>query len=148
MKIARDVKSAGVERHSRLRARRFRVGRRRSQGSTLFQRGSSSAEDDPIESAFALLLEDFAPGQGWRSERLLSPSQARASLTALARLHATFMPAAAAARTKGEPGDDSLLAGAAAAIWPSGAYWQPDMQPPEQMTELSQIWRDIPPAQL
>lgn len=144
MKIARDVKSAGVEAAflacepvaSALAAAGVRVPR-------CFNADLRPREDDPIESAFALLLEDFAPGQGWRSERLLSPSQARASLTALARLHATFMPAAAAARTKGEPGDDSLLAGAAAAIWPSGAYWQPDMQPPEQMTELAQIWRDI-----
>jgi 3'-phosphoadenosine 5'-phosphosulfate (PAPS) 3'-phosphatase len=144
MKIARDVKSAGVEAAflacepvaSALAAAGVKVPR-------CFNADLRPREDDPIESSFALLLEDFAPHQGWRSERLLSRSQARAALTALARLHATFMPAAAAARTDGKPNEDVLLAGATAAIWPSGAYWQPDMQPASQMTELAQIWRDI-----
>jgi aminoglycoside phosphotransferase (APT) family kinase protein len=70
----------------------------------------------------------------------LTPSQARASLTALARLHATFMPAAVAAR--GEEGGE-LLAAVTAAVWPSGTYWQPDFQPSRQMTELAGIWRDV-----
>ena len=40
---------------------------------------------DPIESAFALVLEDFASNNGWHQERLLDPAQARATLSALAR---------------------------------------------------------------
>ena len=77
---------------------------------------------------------------------MLTPSQTRASLRALARLHATFMPAAVAARAaeKGTTIEaEPLLAGATAAVWPSGAYWQPDMQPASQMTELAQTWRDV-----
>jgi hypothetical protein len=62
--------------------------------------------------------------RGWKQEALLSPSQARASLAALARLHATFMPASAAARAAPSGlGHDALLAEVTAAVWPSGAYW-------------------------
>ena len=147
MKIARDVKSAAVEAAflacepvtAALADAGVRVPR-------CFDAVLRPCEKAPIESKFALLLEDFAPGQGWGQERLLTPSQTRASLRALARLHATFMPAAVAARAaeKGTTIEaEPLLAGATAAVWPSGAYWQPDMQPASQMTELAQTWRDV-----
>jgi hypothetical protein len=59
-------------------------------------------------------------------------------------MHATFMPAAAAARVgvDGDVGEDELLSAVTGAVWPSGAYWQPDMQPAEQMTTLKSIWND------
>ena len=147
MKIARDVKSAAVEAAflacepvtAALADAGVRVPR-------CFDAVLRPCEKAPIESKFALLLEDFAPGQGWGQERLLTQSQTRASLRALARLHATFMPAAVAARAaeKGTTIEaEPLLAGATAAVWPSGAYWQPDMQSASQMTELAQTWRDV-----
>ena len=99
LKLSRDVGSAAVEAGflacpsvlAALNDAGVRVPR-------CFDADLRPCDDDLIESKFALLLEDFAPAQGWKQERLLTPSQARASLTALAKMHATFMPAAAAAR--------------------------------------------------
>lgn len=139
MKIARDVKSAGVEAAflacaevtSALAAANVRVPR-------CFGAELRPDAADPIESAFALVLEDFAPNNGWHQERLLDPAQARATLSALARMHATFTAAASAAR------DDrgALQASLERAVWPAGAYWQPDMQPASQMTTVASTWRD------
>ena len=145
LKLSRDVGSAAVEAGflacpsvlAALNDAGVRVPR-------CFDADLRPCDDDLIESKFALLLEDFAPAQGWKQERLLTPSQARASLTALAKMHATFMPAAAAARVgvDGDVGEDELLSAVTGAVWPSGAYWQPDMQPAEQMTTLKSIWND------
>lgn len=148
LKIARDVKSASVEAAflacvpvtTALTAAGVKIP-------LCFHADLRPCDGDPIESAFALLLEDFAPQQGWRQERLLTPSQACASLTAFARLHATFMPAAVTARAtkdmNGREEDDALLNAVTASVWHSGTYWQPDFQPANQMTELAQIWRDV-----
>ena len=138
MKIARDVKSAGVEAAflacaevtSALAAANVRVPR-------CFGAELRPDAADPIESAFALVLEDFAPNNGWHQERLLDPAQARATLSALARMHATFTAAASAAR-----GDRAHSASLERAVWPAGAYWQPDMQPASQMTTVASTWRD------
>ena len=143
MKIARDVKSAGVEAAflacepvaSALAAAGVKVPR-------CFNADLRPREDDPIESSFALLrriLLHIRDG----GQNGCSPVHRLAPRSRPLLAHATFMPAAAAARTDGKPNEDVLLAGATAAIWPSGAYWQPDMQPASQMTELAQIWRDI-----
>jgi hypothetical protein len=53
-------------------------------------------------------------------------------------MHATFTAAASAAR------DDrgALQASLERAVWPAGAYWQPDMQPASQMTTVASTWRD------
>ena len=99
--------------------------------------------DAPIESKFALLLEDYAPAQGWRQERLLSPSQARATLSALARMHALFTPAAIRRRAETANvafDEEPLYAAVEAACRLAGAYWQPAMQPASQMTELAATW--------
>jgi 3'-phosphoadenosine 5'-phosphosulfate (PAPS) 3'-phosphatase len=139
MKIARDVTSAGVEARflassevtSALAKANVRVPR-------CFHAALRPCAEDPIESAFALVLEDFAPKQGWHQEKLLNPSQARATLSALARMHATFTSAASRAR-----GDDGALqVELENAVWPAGAYWQPGMQPKSQMTTLAATWRE------
>ncbi len=139
MKIARDVKSAGVEAAflassevtSALAAANVRVPR-------CFGAELRPDAADPIESAFALVLEDFAPANGWHQERLLNPAQARATLSALARMHATCTAAATAARAD----DGAFRASLERAVWPAGAYWQPDMQPASQMTTVAATWRD------
>ena len=139
MKIARDVKSAGVEAAflassevtSALANAGVRVPR-------CFHADLRPCPSDPIESSFALVLEDFAPAQGWHQEKLLNPAQARAVLSTLARMHATFTHAASAAR-----GDNGKLQHKlASAVWPAGAYWQPKMQPADQMITVAAIWRD------
>ena len=60
------------------------------------------SRSDPIDSRFALLLEDFSPAGGWRQDRLLGPAAARATLAAFARLHAFFWQGSAFWRRGGE----------------------------------------------
>ena len=90
---------------------------------------------DPIESRFALLLEDFAPGDGWGQHRLLDAAQARATLSVYASLHAFFWDNSAFWRAGG-----AAAAELEAAVWPSGGYWQPAMQPEEQMDGVAAAW--------
>ena len=91
--------------------------------------------DDPIESRFALLLEDFAPGDGWGQHRLLNADQAKATLSAFAKLHGFFWDNSAFWRAGGAAAEELE-----AAVWPSGGYWQPAMQPAEQMDEVAAMW--------
>ena len=90
---------------------------------------------DPIDSRFSLLLEDFAPGSGWRQHRLLGPAAARATLAAFARLHAFFWEGSAFWRAGGPAAAE--LEGA---VWGSGSYWQPAMQPAEQLEGVAAGW--------
>ena len=60
------------------------------------------SRSEPIDSRFALLLEDFSPAGGWRQDRLLGPAAARATLAAFARLHGFFWQGSAFWRRGGE----------------------------------------------
>ena len=71
-------------------------------------------EADPIESRFALLLQDFSPADGWRQEGALSPPAARATLATLAKLHAFFWKGSAFWRRGGEAATELT-----AAVWPA-----------------------------
>ena len=86
-------------------------------------------EEAPIESRFAMLLEEFRAEDGWKQHWLLDPDQAKASLAGLAKLHAFFWDGSSF--WKDHPEEAKALE---AAVWPSGAYWQPEMQSPEQLT--------------
>lgn len=105
-------------------------------------------EAAPIESRFSLLLDDFSPTDGWRQEGMLSLDAATASLATLARLHAFFWDGSDFWR-QGNDGKDAAAAAAAAAaqrelhdaVWPAGGYWQPSMQPAEQLTQLDAKYR-------
>jgi len=92
-------------------------------------------DDDPIESKFSLLLEDFHPDDGWLQERMLKPDQAKCALEALARMHAFFLPGSRYRRSSTDA-DAELRA----TVWNSGGYWQPNMQPEEQMCILADAW--------
>ena len=105
-------------------------------------------EAAPIESRFALLLEDFGPADGWRQEGMLSADAATASLATLARLHAFFWHGSDFWRQDGGGKDAAAAAAASAAqqelrdaVWPAGGYWQPSMQPAEQLTQLDAKYR-------
>ena len=60
------------------------------------------SRSEPIDSRFALLLEDFSPAGGWRQDRLLGPAAARATLAAFARLQGFFWQGSAFWRRGGE----------------------------------------------
>ena len=92
-------------------------------------------DDDPIESKFSLLLEDFHPDDGWVQERMLKPDQAKCALEALARMHAFFLPGSHY-RQSSNSADVELKD----TVWSSGGYWQPNMQPEEQMRVIADAW--------
>ena len=123
-KLRRDVRSYAVEAAflgSRACADLVASGVRLPRAFLVEQRPD---EADPIESRFALLLQDFSPEDGWRQEGALSPPAARAALATLARLHAFFWKGAALWQRGGE-----VAAELTAAVWPAGGYGQPGMQP-------------------
>lgn len=93
-------------------------------------------DTDPIESKFSLLLEDFRREDGWHQEKMLRADQAKFALRALARFHAFFLPGSRFRKLSAD--NDAELR---ASVWPSGGYWQPNFQPPEQMEVLEDAWK-------
>ncbi|KAL1507956.1 hypothetical protein AB1Y20_007560 [Prymnesium parvum] len=91
----------------------------------------------PLESRFALLLRDFSAADGWAQRGMLGEREARAALRALARLHAFFWEGAAFWREGAE-----ATAELERAVWPSGGYWQPSMQPAAQFASLGATYRE------
>jgi len=86
-------------------------------------------DETAIESKFSMLLEDFAPENGWRQSGLLGVEEIKASLMALAKFHAYFM-------------NDKIADELEGAIWQSGTYWQVSHQPEMQFSELAQHYED------
>lgn len=78
--------------------------------------------EPPLDSRFALLVEDF--GDGWSQSGLLDRRQTTAALDALATFHAFFWGAA--------HGD--------VPVWDSGTYFQPKLQDPHQLTTIASAW--------
>ena len=90
---------------------------------------------DPIESRFAILLEDFAPSQNWRQHRLLSAPAIKATLAAFAKIHGFFWRGSSFWQRGGGAAEQLE-----SAVWQSGSYWQPSMQPPEQLDQVANAW--------
>jgi len=91
--------------------------------------------EDPIESRFSMLLQDFSEKEKWRQEGMLDYIETRAALKTFARLHAFFWSGS----RFWERGSAQQLE---AAIWPSGGYWQPGMQPKDQFLQLAEKWKE------
>jgi Ser/Thr protein kinase RdoA (MazF antagonist) len=92
--------------------------------------------DEPIDSRFALVLHDFSPDDGWRQLRMLPRGAALSSLSSLARFHAFFWRGSRFWRGGAASVHEELRA----SCWGSATYWQPSMQPPEQMTQVASAW--------
>ena len=135
MKIARDVRSYEVEVGFLGSAACRELGAAGVPVPRAFAACLEPCAGDLIESRFSVLLEDFSPEDGWSQGLFVTPEQAPTALAALARMHAFFWEGSAFWRRGGSPATELE-----AAVWPSGAYWQPDMQPPEQMDEVASKW--------
>ncbi len=135
MKIARDVRSYEVEVGFLGSAACRELGAAGVPVPRAFAACLEPCAGDLIESRFSVLLEDFSPEDGWSQGLFVTPEQAPTALAALARMHAFFWEGSAFWRRGGSPAMELE-----AAVWPSGAYWQPDMQPPEQMDEVASKW--------
>lgn len=92
-------------------------------------------DENPIVSKFSVLLEDFAPSDGWSQRWLLrSADECESTLTALARMHAFFWSGSAFwddadAATELEGG-----------VWESASYTQPKLQTLNQCRDVAKGW--------
>lgn len=84
----------------------------------------------PGHGRFLLLLEDFAPADGWGRVGLLDASQVRACLESLAQLHAFFW----------KFGDDPDAADLSAAVRPQASPCAPDVRVPSDIDSLPARW--------
>eukprot|EP00929_Paragymnodinium_shiwhaense_P049312 TRINITY_DN24880_c0_g1_i3.p1 TRINITY_DN24880_c0_g1~~TRINITY_DN24880_c0_g1_i3.p1 ORF type:complete len:842 (+),score=162.18 TRINITY_DN24880_c0_g1_i3:62-2587(+) len=135
MKLARDVKSYEVEARflgSSACAQLVSAGVKVARAYFVDLR---PCEENPIESRFSMLLQDFSPEDGWHQTGMFGPSEARSALLTLARFHAFFWTGSNF--WKGPAAEVSQLE---AAIWPAGGYWQPSMQQEEQFSDLAGKW--------
>jgi 3'-phosphoadenosine 5'-phosphosulfate (PAPS) 3'-phosphatase len=135
LKIARDSKSYAVE-SSFLASKAAKALEHAGIGVPIcYAADLRPTPSDPIESKFSLLVEDFHPDDGWEQARMLAPDQAKCALQALARMHAFFLPGSHFRKSASDDDEDVLNV-----VWNSGGYWQPDMQPPEQMDIIESAW--------
>jgi hypothetical protein len=89
--------------------------------------------ENPIESKFSLLLEDFSPSDGWYQEWLISSEEeCHAALTSLAKVHAYFWT--------GSDFWENKDAAADLEVWKSGGYIQPQMQTLNQCNNVAAGW--------
>jgi 3'-phosphoadenosine 5'-phosphosulfate (PAPS) 3'-phosphatase len=91
--------------------------------------------DNPQESKFSLLLEDFSPYDGWYQQWLIAQEdECLVSLTTLAKIHAYFW-------TGSDFWDDKDAAKELeASVWKSGGYMQPQMQTLNQCDNVAAGW--------
>lgn len=135
LKIARDSKSYAVE-ASFLASEACKALEEAGIGVPIcYAADLRPVHDDPIESKFSLLLEDFHPSDGWEQAKMLRPDQAKCALRALARMHAFFLPGSRFRKSSKAANEDLL-----ATVWSSGGYWQPNMQPDDQMDVVASAW--------
>ena len=116
------------------------VGFLRSRACTLLQDSGAHvaralAADVRPGRGVSMVLEDFSPDAGWRQHWLLDAHAARASLGALARLHAFFW-AGSDFWGRTDAADELETS-----VWPCGGYAQPSMQPDSLPASVASEWR-------
>ena len=83
--------------------------------------------DNPIDSRFSLLLNDFSKEDGWHQVVQTDLAQMRATLKALARMHAFFWLG-------------NKTTSLASCLWPVATYWDQAKQPSDQAARLSSLF--------
>ena len=83
--------------------------------------------DNPIDSRFSLLLNDFSEEDGWHQVVQTDLAQMRATLKALARMHAFFWLG-------------NKTTSLASCLWPVATYWDQAKQPSDQAARLSSLF--------
>lgn len=131
-KVARDVKSYMVEANflaSDSCDAYIQSGARVARPYHVEMRPAKSTES-PIESKFAMLLQDFSPRDGWLQVGALSGGQLRAALAALADMHAFFWQYTA----------DPLYNDLAERVWDVGSNWAPERQARNHFDCIAPEW--------
>lgn len=94
----------------------------------------ASTNKPSIESKFLLLLEDFAPDEGWYQSGLLTRSELLSALESLASLHAFFW--------KYIDNSNSKYEELCASVWDQATYWVPKRQQKDSFERLLSCWED------
>ncbi|CAB9513443.1 Pfam:DUF227 [Seminavis robusta] len=91
--------------------------------------------ENPIESKFSFVLQDFSPADGWYQQWLLDElDEVQATLSMYAKTHAFFWQGSSF--WKDTQAAQELEAG----VWKSGSYVQPKAQNPEQCHIVASEW--------
>jgi len=97
---------------------------------------SRPCPDSPLDSKFAMVLEDFTPDDGWLQHAQLTTAQLTAGISALAALHGFFWNGGA--RNPLLASQDTATLGGA--VWKVATHWAPERQDPELMGRIGDIW--------
>ncbi|KAL9184503.1 hypothetical protein ACHAXT_012473 [Thalassiosira profunda] len=90
---------------------------------------------EPIESKFSVLLEDFAPTDGWTQRWLLrDEEETKATLTVLAKMHAFFWNGSSFWK------DSEAAKELEEGVWESAGYVQPNLQTLNQCKDVAAGW--------
>ena len=93
-------------------------------------------DENPIESSFLILLEDFSSSDGWSQRWLLrDEEECKAALVALAKMHAFFWTG-----SKFWDQDAAITEELVAGVWESACYVQPKLQTHNQCQEVAAGW--------
>jgi 3'-phosphoadenosine 5'-phosphosulfate (PAPS) 3'-phosphatase/thiamine kinase-like enzyme len=93
-------------------------------------------DENPIESRFSVLLEDFSPKDGWSQRWLIrSKDDAHAVLSTFAKLHAFFWSGSDFWRN-----DEAACKELVEAVWKSASYVQPALQTLNQCNQVEEEW--------
>ena len=91
--------------------------------------------DNPMESKFAFLLEDFAPSDGWYQRWLVQDGdECKAVLSSMAKIHAFFWEGSSF--WKNEDAAKEFEGG----VWKSGSYVQPKAHNVDQWKKVATEW--------
>jgi len=88
--------------------------------------------DNPIDSKFTLLLEDFSEKNGWKQFPLLDENNMKSTLQALAKFHAFFW-------LKDKQGSDEVRT----LLWEVATYWDLEKQPAGQIELLENSFKRL-----
>lgn len=91
--------------------------------------------DNPMESKFSFLFEDFAPADGWYQQWLLvNEEECKAALSTFAKIHAFFWSGSTFWK------DKEAAKELEEAVWESGSYVQPKAQNWNQCKIVAKEW--------
>ena len=135
-KLARDSMSYKVvASFLSSKARREVVSTTRVQIPKLYAVQARPDRENPIESKFSFLFEDYAPWDGWYQLWLLQEEdECKAALTALAKIHAFFWQGSSFWD------DKEAATELEESVWKSGSYVQPRAQGLDQYKTVAKEW--------
>ena len=95
-------------------------------------------DDNPIESKFSILLQDFAPSNDWSQRWLLrKKEECHATLRTFAKMHAFFWKGS---QFWTQQGNEAAAQQLVDSVWESASYVQPALQTKHQCQQVQSSW--------